>query len=189
MVMMEVMAMCPEVHDVLEIRARLEVCQAQSLSGYATTRPVILKQEYLFWCLSCMQIYPKLAILYFIIGISSTVCWPQSAMVVRACSEKTWRNALDHAIPMTTEQLTRQAVRMVEPDSPILKTTGVNATIEVRIAVDKSGKVLCAKAIRQSNPLLTKISEQAASEWEFVPSAVGGKPQKITGNLVFKIVR
>lgn len=119
-----------------------------------------------------------------------TFAWPCLAEhKSTCCSKDVWRVRSVSAIRVSTSELNRLAKKTVQPAAPILDTARVRATVRVKILVDESGKVICAKAIGHPNPLLGGLSAKAASEWKFEPLVIRGHRRKMIGVLVFHIKR
>ena len=89
---------------------------------------------------------------------------------------------------VTPEQLTVAAIKKVDPDIPV-GLGRIEADIPVIVVVDAEGKVMCARALQQSHPMLRKPCEDAARKWQFKPFLVDGKPTPIQGSIVFHVKR
>jgi Gram-negative bacterial TonB protein C-terminal len=60
-----------------------------------------------------------------------------------------------------------------------------NTVVSVKIEIDENGKVIFAQA-GNGNPLLQKLSEQAARKTSFSPTMVSGQAVKINGQIFYK---
>ena len=62
-----------------------------------------------------------------------------------------------------------------------------SGTITVRIVVDETGSVIWARAT-EGHPALKEAAEKAAFQTKFRPPILEGKPEKISGLLIFRFV-
>lgn len=89
---------------------------------------------------------------------------------------------------LTAKQLVERAIRRVEPTLP--NGFGrIDASVVVTVSVDEQGAVTCARATKESHPILRKYCEEAARQWRFRPLLVKGKPVGIAGPIVFVVKR
>ena len=80
------------------------------------------------------------------------------------------------------------AVKRVQPSyPPIAKAAGAEGVVAVQIVVDEQGNVASARAV-SGHPLLRDASVDAARQWVFKPTVVGGKPAKVSGVITFSFV-
>jgi TonB family protein len=81
--------------------------------------------------------------------------------------------------------LQASAVRRVEPAYPVAaRNARVAGIVVVEVLVDENGNVLRAEAICGPQGLRGS-SEAAARGWRFRPTALSGKPVKVTGTITF----
>jgi tetratricopeptide (TPR) repeat protein len=93
-------------------------------------------------------------------------------------------------VPGKTEGvLNGKALRLPHPPYPLeARRSGVSGTVEVRVTISETGKVLHACA-QSGHRLLWKVSESAAYTSEFAPTLLEGTPVKITGIITYNFVR
>ena len=85
--------------------------------------------------------------------------------------------------------LNLRAVKLVKPAYPAeAHQAGASGEVKVQIVFDEDGKVIWARAI-SGHPLLRAACEDAALQSTFPPMKVEGKPEKVTGVLVYKFVK
>jgi TonB family protein len=78
----------------------------------------------------------------------------------------------------------RASKRVVPPYPPIAKSSGVFGIVRVFVIVDETGKV--TEVTNTDGPtLLQSAAEQAARNWRFPPTAVNGKPVRLSGYIEF----
>ena len=70
---------------------------------------------------------------------------------------------------------------------PVAKAAGAQGLVVVSIVVNEEGVVESAKAV-SGHPLLQSAAVEAAQQWRFAPTRLGGKPVKVTGKLSFSFV-
>jgi len=92
-------------------------------------------------------------------------------------------------VQIDTDQLTQRATHRVEPDSPLLNSARVQATVVVKVFVDKKGRVVCDRIVGDANPFLGRLALEAARAWTFEPLLKQGHPTGMKGDLVFHIER
>jgi len=80
-----------------------------------------------------------------------------------------------------------QVSHRVGISSPILATVSAHADIPVRVFVDMTGSVVCAKATGKWNPLLMSLAENAAMKWTFSPYLSHGSAVPFRGIIVFRV--
>lgn len=84
--------------------------------------------------------------------------------------------------------LEQEAIKKVEPVfPPIAKAVRASGQVKVEVTIDKTGKVLSARAV-SGHPLLRDSAQAAARQWEFKPTMVAGKPVEVGGVLTFNFV-
>lgn len=90
--------------------------------------------------------------------------------------------------PIAGGVLNGKAFRLPKPQYPkAARIAGIQGSVEVRVLIDESGKVVSAEAI--SGPIeLRKASEEAALQSEFAPTKLSGQPVKVTGIVVYNFV-
>jgi TonB family protein len=82
----------------------------------------------------------------------------------------------------------RASKRVVPVYPPLAKTSGVSGTVRVNVVVDETGKV--AEITSSEGPtLLRGAAEVAARGWRFPPTAVNGKPVRLSGYIEFTFTR
>lgn len=89
---------------------------------------------------------------------------------------------------VSTEELNRNAVKKVQPNiTDLMKKMNESGTVNVKIVVDESGKVISAewKLVTLFNPFYGQAAGSAAKQWEFKPFLENGQPIKARGTLVF----
>jgi len=77
------------------------------------------------------------------------------------------------------------ATRKVQPSYPaVAKDAGAKGAVQVQVHISETGEVLEA-AVVSGHPLLRDAALQAARQWRFKPTEVGGKAVKTQGILTF----
>ncbi len=77
------------------------------------------------------------------------------------------------------------ALKKVQPAyPPIAKAAKASGAVQVQITVSEEGRVIETNVI-SGHPLLRDAAAQAASQWEFKPTELGGVPVKVQGVLTF----
>lgn len=85
--------------------------------------------------------------------------------------------------------LNGRAIKLVKPSYPAdAHNAGASGEVEVQIVFDEDGKVIWARAIT-GHPLLRAVCEDAAWQSTFPPMKVEGKPEKVTGVLVYNFAK
>jgi periplasmic protein TonB len=79
---------------------------------------------------------------------------------------------------------TRATKRVVPTYPPLAKSSGTQGVVRVRVLVDEAGKVIEVSS-SEGPSLLRPSAEQAARGWRFQPTAIGGKPVRLTGYIEF----
>jgi TonB family protein len=75
-----------------------------------------------------------------------------------------------------------------QPEYPaVAKAAGAEGIVQVQITVDENGQVVDAVA-SEGHPLLRQAALDAAKQWQFKSTEVGGKPAKVQGTLTFNFV-
>lgn len=81
--------------------------------------------------------------------------------------------------------LQNSATKKVQPLYPqVAKAAGVSGAVQVQILVSETGEVIEANAIN-GHPLLRDVVVEAARQWQFKPTVLGGKAIKVSGILTF----
>jgi len=81
-----------------------------------------------------------------------------------------------------------KAIRKVQPPyPPIAKAARAQGAVQVQITISETGEVIEANAIN-GHPLLRDAALQAARQWLFQPTELGGAPVKVQGILTFNFV-
>jgi len=84
--------------------------------------------------------------------------------------------------------LEQEATKKVEPVfPPIAKAARASGEVKVEVTINKAGKVISARVL-SGHPLLRDAALTAARQWEFMPTMVSGKPDKVSGILTFNFV-
>lgn len=83
--------------------------------------------------------------------------------------------------------LNGRATKLPLPVYPVTSREASGQVI-VNVVVDEAGKVIWARAI-SGHPALQKTSEDAAWKAEFPPMKLEGKPEKVSGVLIYNFVR
>lgn len=98
--------------------------------------------------------------------------------------------ATNPKVPGKTEGvLNGKALRLPHPPYPLeARRSGASGTVEVRVTISETGKVLHACA-QSGHRLLWKASESAAYTSEFAPTLLEGTPVKVTGIITYNFVR
>jgi TonB family protein len=92
---------------------------------------------------------------------------------------------LPRKITVSGGVLQGSAIKRVQPPyPPLAKAAKASGAVQVQIVVSETGEVIEASAI-SGHPLLRDAAIQAASQWQFKPTEVGGKPVKVQGILTF----
>lgn len=85
--------------------------------------------------------------------------------------------------------LNGKAIRLPQPDYPVAaRNARVEGVVVVAVTIDETGKVIEAHDLCGSNPLLTKVSIEAAYKAEFTPTKLSGQPVKVTGVICYNFV-
>lgn len=71
---------------------------------------------------------------------------------------------------------------------PDARTAGASGTVEVRVVLDVTGKVIWARAM-SGHPLLRQASEDAAWQTTFPITKLSGQPVTVSGILLYNFVR
>jgi TonB family protein len=102
-----------------------------------------------------------------------------------AINEKQKGNAFTSPSPLRVGGLAARAIHRVEPAYSFeAREAKISGSVVVEVVVSETGRVLEAKAI-SGHPLLKASCEQAAAQWVFAPTLVGGKPAKVSGTITF----
>jgi len=84
--------------------------------------------------------------------------------------------------------LNGKAVKLAKPHYPrAAREARLSGTVQVRVLIDETGKVISAKAI-SGHPDLWGASEDAARKSEFTPTKLDGQPVKVSGTIVYNFV-
>lgn len=85
---------------------------------------------------------------------------------------------------ISTGSLSGRESKRVSPSYPIIaKNAGVSGTVRVFAIVDENGKIWITNS--EGPPMLRKAAEDAARNWVFLPTVVGGKPVRVAGYIDF----
>jgi TonB family protein len=77
------------------------------------------------------------------------------------------------------------ATRKVAPAyPPIAKAARAQGAVEVNVTIDENGNVTAAEAV-SGHPLLRDAAIEAAKQWQFNPTSLGGEAVKVQGLLTF----
>jgi TonB family protein len=77
------------------------------------------------------------------------------------------------------------AIKRVQPSyPPVAKAAKASGAVQVQIIVNENGEVVEANAI-SGHPLLRDAAVEAARQWQFKPTEIGGKAVKVNGILTF----
>lgn len=88
-------------------------------------------------------------------------------------------------ITMSGGALQGSAIKKVQPPyPPIAKAAKASGPVQVQILVNEAGEVIEANAI-SGHPLLRDAAVEAARQWQFKPTELGGKAVKVNGVLTF----
>jgi TonB family protein len=78
-----------------------------------------------------------------------------------------------------------RAIKRVQPVYPATaRAMKVSGAVQVQITISETGEVIEASAV-SGHPLLREPALQAARQWQFEPTEVGGAPVKTQGSLTF----
>ncbi|HEX8459025.1 MAG TPA: energy transducer TonB [Pyrinomonadaceae bacterium] len=81
--------------------------------------------------------------------------------------------------------LSGKAIKRVPPTyPPIAKAAGAQGPVSVQIVIGETGAVESAKATA-GHPLLQQAAVDAARQWQFSPTKLGGSPVKVSGTISF----
>ena len=83
---------------------------------------------------------------------------------------------------------TRANKRVVPTYPPLAKSSGVSGLVRVYVMIDETGKVDEVTAT-EGPTLLRGAAEQAARGWRFPPTALNGKPVRLSGYIEFNFTR
>ena len=90
--------------------------------------------------------------------------------------------------PISGGIMNARARKLAKPKYPdAARAARISGTVEVRVLIDESGKVISAKAIA-GPPELRQASEDAAWASEFAPVRLSGQPVKVTGIILYNFV-
>jgi TonB family protein len=77
------------------------------------------------------------------------------------------------------------ALKRVQPSyPPVAKAARASGPVQVQITVNEKGEVIEAMAV-SGHPLLREAALEAARQWQFKPTELGGAPVKVQGVLTF----
>jgi len=133
-----------------------------------------------------MQINPNLAgvpLYLLVIGVSVLQPFLGSLCGQEGCPQNQYGFRI-----VTAKVLAAKAVRKVEPTLPA-GFGRIDANVSVTVVVDSEGNVICAQASNESHPMLRKYCEDAARQWRFKPLLRRGRPESVSGPIVFHIKR
>jgi TonB family protein len=84
--------------------------------------------------------------------------------------------------------LNGRAIKQPKPSYPsTAREQGASGTVEVRVVLDETGRVIWARAI-SGHPLLRHAAEEAAWQTEFPVTKLSGQPVKVSGVLLYNFV-
>ncbi|HEX8183947.1 MAG TPA: TonB family protein [Blastocatellia bacterium] len=111
------------------------------------------------------------------------------------------KDSKSDAVPVTGIVLQGQALTRIAPGYPLFaKNAHISGTILVEVTVDEEGNVISARAIKANirrprnitdeeakgyGADLQRASIDAARQWKFTPTKLGGKPVKVIGVITF----
>ncbi|MFN7948585.1 MAG: energy transducer TonB [Blastocatellia bacterium] len=88
-------------------------------------------------------------------------------------------------ITRTSTILQGTAIRKVQPAYPLMaKTARVQGPVQVQVEINEEGLVTSA-VVLSGHPLLREASVQAARQWVWNPTLLGGIPVRVQGVLTF----
>jgi TonB-like protein len=91
--------------------------------------------------------------------------------------------------PIDQGALNGKAVKMATPHFPLGMPKGpFSETVEVKIVVDETGRVVAAQVVK-GYPMLRSTSLEAARQTRFTPTLIAGKPVKVMGKIIYTFVR
>jgi TonB family protein len=77
------------------------------------------------------------------------------------------------------------AIRKVQPAyPPIAKAAQAEGAVQVQVSINEIGEVAGAQVV-SGHPLLREAALDAARQWQFKPTELGGQPVKVQGVLTF----
>jgi TonB family protein len=80
------------------------------------------------------------------------------------------------------------AIKRVEPVYPdVAKAAGAQGSVTVQVVIDEQGNVASARAV-SGHPLLQQAAIDAARQWVFKPTIVGGRAAKVNGLISFNFM-
>jgi TonB family protein len=86
---------------------------------------------------------------------------------------------------VSNDVLAGSATRKVAPAyPPIAKAARAQGAVQVNVTVDENGNVTAAEAV-SGHPLLRDAAIEAARQWQFKPTSLGGQAVKVQGLLTF----
>jgi TonB family protein len=89
---------------------------------------------------------------------------------------------------ITGAMLQGKAIKRVQPTyPPLAQAMGISGAVQVQITVSETGEVIEANAI-SGHPVLRNAAIEAARQWRFEPTEVGGAPVKTKGVLTFNFM-
>ena len=85
--------------------------------------------------------------------------------------------------------LNGRAVKLAKPSYPAdAQKAGAAGEVKVQVVFDEDGKVIWARAV-SGHPLLRAVCEDAAWQSTFPPLKVEGRPEKVTGVVVYNFAK
>lgn len=85
--------------------------------------------------------------------------------------------------------LNGKAIKLPQPAYPAAASNArVEGVVVVSVRIDETGKVVEAHDLCGANPLLIKVSLEAARKAEFTPTKLSGQPVKVIGVIVYNFV-
>lgn len=104
--------------------------------------------------------------------------------VLTACLENCGDNARTNDASLEKGVMVKKGV----PEySAVARRAHAHGIVEVKVLINKDGKVIAAQVVKGS-PLLAPASLKAARETEFKPTQLNGQPVMVTGVIQYKFV-
>ena|GEM_PF-597024 len=89
------------------------------------------------------------------------------------------------ALNISAGVLQGTAIKKTQPVyPPIARAAKASGPVQVDVTIDENGNVVAAEA-SSGHPLLRAPAVEAARQWQFKPTEVGGKPAVVKGKLTF----
>jgi TonB family protein len=121
-------------------------------------------------------------------AIKSTVHPKPTVVVGNAPPAAVERSGNAGTAPIMGGVVNGRAIKLPKPEYPkAAREARASGTVEVRVLIDETGKVISARAI-SGHPELRQASEDAASRAEFTPTKLAGQTVKVTGTILYNFV-